>query len=191
VVVVQPGTRVVLATPTAPGASPRSNPPDTVYVQPGDVVVVGSPGQTPRPDQTYRNLLLNDRRDVPAAQLEPPEYEQLSLNRTVSHIPTGFAYALLAPFPWQVGRLADALTIPEVLLWYLCVIAGLATLWIRRQQWWALLPIFAYISLMFGFFVFFEANTGTLFRHRAMLMPYAIALASPTLLRLWPSLRAR
>lgn len=182
VIVVQPGTRVVLETPAPNGPAP-SPAFGVVSVRPGDVVVVGSPGQTMRPDQSPRNLLLNDRRGVPAAQVEAPSYESDSLvvNRTLSHIPVGLTYALLAPFPWDIRRPADLLTIPEVLLWYVSVAAGFVTLWSHRSRWRVFIAPLLFSCLLVGLFVFVEANTGTLFRHRSMILPYAILLASPTL----------
>jgi hypothetical protein len=164
-----------------------------VIVQPGDIVVVGPPRQTTLPQQSPRDLVLSDRRSTPSAQLESPSYESdsLVLNRTLSHIPVGLAYALLAPFPWAVQRPADLATVPEVLLWYLCVIAGFATLWSHRSDWRRLLPPFLFICILLGVFVMVEANTGTLFRHRSMLLTVAVVLASPTLVALGTRLAAR
>src|SRR4030095_9768270 len=36
----------------------------------------------------------------------------------ISTIPLGLAYLMLAPFPWQVTSVRQAITLPEVLLWW-------------------------------------------------------------------------
>jgi hypothetical protein len=42
-----------------------------------------------------------------------------------------------------------------------------------------------YVLGVFFLFGLLEGNVGTLYRHRAMLVPYVVTLAAPTLLWLW------
>lgn len=162
--------------------------PGTVVVRPGDVVVVGTAGTTPAPSAARRPLILGDQRDVPSAQFTPvradERSEALVINRTLSHIPIGFAHALLAPFPWQARRLAELATIPEMLLWYGLVAAALWTLVSRWRRWRELFPLVAFVGLVFGVFVLAEGNVGILYRHRAMIVPFTVVIASPALIDL-------
>lgn len=189
--VVRPGTRIVLESAAAVDGTSQQGP--YIVVRAGDIVVVGDPNSTAAPEALRRPLYLNDRRDTPSVTIESPAYvsQELVLNRTLAHIPSGFVHALLAPFPWDLRRVADVLTVPDVLLWYACVIAGLWVLWRERAKWPFWLPMFSFIVLIFGLFVLFEANTGILFRHRSMITPFAVTLASPGFIALADAICAR
>lgn len=188
VVHVPEGARIVLSTcPPAPVACPSAR---AGEVRPGSIVVVGPPETTPAPMPARRPLGFTDLTGPePAVQLasDAPatsERDGLVLQRTIAHIPRGLAYALAAPFPWAAERVADLVTIPEMLLWYLSVVAGLWTCWVYRSRWRKLLAIVLLIIELIGIFVLAEGNVGILFRHRGMVIPYVILLAAPTFLTL-------
>lgn len=189
---VQPGTRVVLAssTPVSGVQGPVVVESSVVTVQPGDIVIVGTPDTTPAPRDASRALPFVDQREGgQGATLDvvaPPhtESEALVLNRTLTHIPTGLAHAFFAPFPWEVHRLTEAALLPETLLWYALLLSAVWTLWRRRGAWRVLAPVVLYLGGVFALFSLLEGNVGTLLRHRAMLVPYVVMLAAPTLLAL-------
>jgi dolichyl-phosphate-mannose-protein mannosyltransferase len=89
------------------------------------------------------------------------------------------AYVLFAPFPWAVRRGLDLLPLPEMLVWSVAL-AGAAFVIVRHQRSWRLLsPLILFIAWTFLVFLVAEGNVGTLFRHRAMVIPFVLILAAP------------
>jgi hypothetical protein len=54
------------------------------------------------------------------------------------------------------------------------------TVWRWRQKWRALLPTVLFIGGTMMIFALAEGNVGTLYRHRAMVIPFVAVLASPS-----------
>jgi hypothetical protein len=199
-VVVQPGSQVVFE-----GSPPPAGGGPVVVLRPGDIVQIAtprpvagvtsptptvgparsatvepSPTETP-PTATPRAVVLN-----PAALntvTTKPESDSdsrsasSSLMSNLRHLPTGIAFLVGAPFPWAARTGADLLTIPEVLLWYACVIfavVGLVRL-LRRQD----LRFAHGVAALAGMGIIFaliEANVGTLLRSRDMMVPFTVVL---------------
>lgn len=103
------------------------------------------------------------------------------LPRTLSYLPTGIVYALFAPFPWAATRSADLLTAPEMLLWYGLLAAMPFTFWRARSLWRLWLPTLLFASGTLIVFALSEGNVGTLYRHRSMVIPFVVVLASPAI----------
>lgn len=93
-------------------------------------------------------------------------------------LPKGIMYVVSAPFPWAARRLKDAPTVPEMLAWYallgLAVTALIATM---KRDWRRLLMPFMFTGMMVGILALVEGNVGTIYRHRAMLMPTVFVAA--------------
>ncbi|TMF72728.1 MAG: hypothetical protein E6I18_16750, partial [Chloroflexi bacterium] len=88
-------------------------------------------------------------------------------------------YVLLAPFPWSPRRILDLLPVPEMLLWY-AALAGAFIVAVRGSVSWRLLaPLALFIAGSMAVFVLAEGNVGTLYRHRATVVPFVLVLASP------------
>lgn len=113
------------------------------------------------------------------------------VRRTIAHIPVGLAYALFAPFPWDLERDIDRLTIPEMLVWYALLPLAAVTVWRSRHRWRLLLPVVLFVGGVVAVFTLAEGNFGTLYRHRSMVIPFVTMLAAPTLLDAWSRLRHR
>ncbi|MBI4349622.1 MAG: glycosyltransferase family 39 protein [Elusimicrobia bacterium] len=175
-IVVQPSTGqeepAPAATPTP--AAPTPFTPTRVVVNPGDIVVVGAGDATPGPTE--------QRRALPAAslQLTPVGDEGIAI-RTIGYLPKGLAFALFAPFPWAIDRTLDLLTVPEMLAWYLLLPAAGWSVFRHRERWRTLAPISLFVVGTLLVFALAQGNVGTLFRHRGMLVPFVVVLASPTL----------
>ncbi len=127
---------------------------------------------------------------VVAVAPHPDEVAQVP-GRTLSYLPIGLSYALFAPFPLAARRLQELAAAPEMVGWYLLVVAGFATLWRERRRWLYLSPIVLAIGGLMVVLALAEGNVGTLFRHRAMVVPFAAALASPSLIAAWAVLSRR
>ena len=216
---VKPGTRIVLAetpspTPRPAAIAPTPTPSGTltpaqtplvvvvdgpvVTVRPGDIVIVGSRDTTPAPEAQRRRITFVDQRggtesttlDVPVPPRTEPE--ALVLRRTLEHAPTGLVHALFAPFPWNVRRPSEAPLAAEMLVWYALLAGAVWTVARHRSEWRRLAPILIYTGGVLAIFSLVEGNIGTLHRHRSMLVPYVVMLASPGVIALGESIgRAR
>lgn len=187
-VVVPPGARLMIGGTAMP--APAASPP-VVVVQPGDTVIVSSrsdataaPDASPIPLSGDRVTLLRPGETQPSAVEDP-------FKANLGHLPIGVAYVLGAPFPWAARTLSDVATIPDMLLWYVLAIlavVGAAGL-VRRQVWGAMMIMLAALGIG-AVLALAEGNVGTLFRHRAMLIPLACALAAEPTFDLWVWSRA-
>lgn len=175
-IIVAPGTKLVLA-PTPPAdASQPSPPPGAVFVKPGDRVIVLAEGNTPSPGEAARPVL------VPADQ----DAITVSTNELVSvaqlaHVPEGLMYALFAPFPWVIPSLPYLGVSFDMLLWYVVLVGAVWSVWLHRERWQLYAPPVLLVLGIVGVFALVEGNLGTLFRHRGMVIPATIVLASPAL----------
>lgn len=158
---------------------------------PGSVAASGPPGPTSAPASAP-----GATSSAVAAVTAPPAatlFDEVAPvpGRTLSYLPTGLAYAILAPFPLSARRLQEVVAAPEMLVWYLLVGGGVATIWRERRRWTYLSPLVLTIGGLMLVLALAEGNVGTLFRHRVMVVPFAAALASPSLVVLWSRIRRR
>lgn len=92
-------------------------------------------------------------------------------------VPVTILFAWLAPFPWQTGSISQITAIPEMLLYYLLLPAMfLGWGFIMRHKTTEGGIIIVYIFIMMLVLAFVEGNIGTLFRHRAMVLPFMFVL---------------
>lgn len=183
VIVVAPGTRLALVS----GSSAASPSPGVFFVRPGDVVVVGGADATPAAIDQRKSL--NIGAGTGTGQLVSPSDDD-PLVGTLRYLPRGVAYVLFAPFPWSVSRALDLLPVPEMLLWYLALVGAALTVISYRRSRRLLLPLVLFVGGTCLILALAEGNVGTLFRHRAMVIPFVLILASPwfacTLARMAP-----
>jgi hypothetical protein len=108
-------------------------------------------------------------------------YDLNSATGLATAIGVGWAYLLLAPFPWQLGggSLRMLLTTPELAVWWWLVFAGLIPgLWhVCKTRLADAQPMLFFVlglgllySMMFG-------NVGLIFRQRAQLLPWLLIIA--------------
>ena len=93
-------------------------------------------------------------------------------------VPIALLVAWLSPFPWQIGSMSQIAAIPEMLLYYSLLPAMfLGWRFIMRHKIREGGIIVVYIFVMMLVLAFIEGNIGTLFRHRAMVLPFMFILA--------------
>lgn len=110
---------------------------------------------------------------------KPPKEPETIGDRTLSYLPRGVYYALLGPTPWEARSGLSRAVIPEMLLWYGLFAVGVVGLVVSIKRSWRdlVLPM----GLAGGVIVALAltaGNTGNLFRHRSMYLPYAFLLAA-------------
>jgi hypothetical protein len=163
VVTLQPPARLVVGTPI-PGRVATS-------VLPGDTVVIGPPGTTPAPSP--QQMRLGGEVTLIGAN------DDTLVLRTFAYLPIGVAFALFAPVPGSGTRLQDLLPVPEMLVWYGMLVGASFSAWRWRRRWRSFLPAVLFIGGTMTIFALAEGNVGTLYRHRAMVIPFVAVLASP------------
>jgi len=91
--------------------------------------------------------------------------------------PIALLVAWLAPFPWQIGSMSQIAAVPEMLVYYL-LLPAMFSGWgfIARHKIRIGGIIGVYIFIMMLVLAFIEGNIGTLFRHRAMVLPFMFVL---------------
>lgn len=88
-------------------------------------------------------------------------------------IPLGFAYLMFAPFPWQAVNLRQAITIPEVLLWWSLIpflITGL--IYTVKHRLRNAFPILLFSLLLTLAYSLFQGNVGTAYRQRTQIQVF-------------------
>jgi len=93
-------------------------------------------------------------------------------------VPTVLPHVLWGPFPWKAQGARQLAVIPETLAWYgiqALVVAAVVGLW--RDHWRRMFLPLAFGGGLVLIFSLIEGNVGTIYRHRAMLMVPAFALA--------------
>jgi hypothetical protein len=173
VFVVQPNTRIVLGT-SSPGG-------DAVPVLPGDVIIVDSPGVTATQGANPQPLPITDSGEVQLAEAT----EDALVIRTLGYLPFGIAFALFAPFPGSGTRAQELLPIPEMLVWYVLLVAAALAPWRWRRRWREFAPTVLFVGGTLLIFALAEGNVGILYRHRAMVIPFVAVLAAPSILALF------
>lgn len=176
VVHAQPGARIVVVRSTPP----PSIGPNDVLVRPGDLVIVGDPGASPA--AAAGRTIVRDTTTLTSRT--DPQSAGGMVRRSLIHLPVGFVFALFAPFVWEFDRPIYFLLVPELILWYGILAAATMTVLRERAKWPQLAVPVLYVAGMLFLFAVAEGNWGTLVRHRTMVIPPLVALATPTFLLL-------
>lgn len=88
-------------------------------------------------------------------------------------LPIGFSYLMLAPFPWAAENLRQAITIPEVIIWWMCIpfiLFGLVYTIKHRSR--VALPILIFSLLLTIAYSLFQGNVGTAYRQRTQIQVF-------------------
>jgi hypothetical protein len=91
----------------------------------------------------------------------------------LSTVPLGLTYLLLAPFPWQLASLRQAITLPEMIVWWLSIpLLVLGTWFTIRHRLREIAPIIIFTSLLTLTYSIMQGNVGTAYRQRAQLLVF-------------------
>ncbi len=93
----------------------------------------------------------------------------------LSALPIGLANLLFAPFPWQVRSLTQAMTLPEMLLWWLSIPFLISGLWytIKTRLKESISVLFFTLILTFSY-ALYQGNLGTIYRQRAQIQVFLL-----------------
>lgn len=88
-------------------------------------------------------------------------------------LPIGLTYLLLAPFPWQMTNLRQAVTLPEVLLWWASIPFLLSGLWYTiKNRLRSSIPILVFALMLTLAYAIFLGNVGTAYRQRTQIQVF-------------------
>jgi hypothetical protein len=91
----------------------------------------------------------------------------------ITAIPIGFVYLMLAPFPWTMTSFRQAITLPEVLLWWGLIPFGVWGIWYSvKQRLRAAFPILIFSAMLTLVYSIFQGNVGTAYRQRTQIQVF-------------------
>jgi hypothetical protein len=106
--------------------------------------------------------------------------------RSIAYLPRGVFYVLFGPTPWEARSGSARAVIPEMLLWYGTLAAGLAGLIVVfRRSWRDLVLPLGFAASWIAALALTEGNTGNIFRHRSQFMPFIFLISAAGLVWLW------
>ena len=91
----------------------------------------------------------------------------------ISAIPLGFSYLLLAPFPWQIRNFRQAITLPEMVLWWASLPLLVMGLWYTiRKRFRGSIGILFFTFMLTIAYSIFQSNVGMAYRQRAQIQVF-------------------
>jgi hypothetical protein len=91
----------------------------------------------------------------------------------IQAVPIGFTYLMLAPFPWQVSNLRQAITLPEVLVWWAMIPLMIAGIWFAiKEKLRTAFPILIFSLMLTLAYSIFQGNVGTAYRQRTQIQVF-------------------
>lgn len=138
---------------------------------------VGVPKFATEQYETFGNLEKVERSRRDMAQRGESGYGEDSdvstVNGAISNIPLGMLYLLFAPFPWQLTSLRQAITLPEMILWWVSFPMMMLGLWFSvRYRLRMIAPILVFTTLLSLAYSVFQGNVGTAYRQRSQLLVF-------------------
>ena len=119
--------------------------------------------------------LQSSRQDL-AQSAESGFGEDVDISTTegaITAVPIGFTYLMFAPFPWEVTNFRQAITLPEVLLWWAMIPLMIAGLWYAiRHRLRSSVPILIFSLMLTLAYSIFQGNVGTAYRQRTQIQVF-------------------
>lgn len=111
--------------------------------------------------------------DVAGSGFGEGEVKLNSVTGIVTILPIGLTYLMLAPFPWQAANFRQALTIPEVFLWWSMIPLGFFGLWYTlKNRFRAAIPILFFTFMLTVAYSVYQGNVGTAYRQRTQIQVF-------------------
>lgn len=91
----------------------------------------------------------------------------------ITAIPVGLIYLIFAPFPWDVSSLRQAITLPEVFLWWALIPFCIWGTWYSiRHKLRSTFPILIFTGMLTLVYSIFQSNVGTAYRQRTQIQVF-------------------
>lgn len=124
--------------------------------------------------ERFGNLqsLQNSRADL-AHRAESGFGEDIDVSTptgAIQALPIGLSYLLLAPFPWQVSNFRQAITLPEVFVWWALIPFLVTGIWFTlKNKLRESIAVILLTLLLTIAYAIFQGNVGTAYRMRAQM----------------------
>ncbi len=119
--------------------------------------------------------LQNSRLDQ-AVSADSGYAEDIDVSTTrgaITAIPIGFVYLIFAPFPWDVRSVRQAITLPEVFLWWAMIPLLVWGAWYTiRHRLRTAFPILLFSGMLTLAYSIFQSNVGTAYRQRTQIQVF-------------------
>lgn len=94
-------------------------------------------------------------------------------------LPIGFLYLMFAPFPWEMTNFRQAITLPEVLVWWAMMPLLVAGLWYTiRHRLRSSIPVLVFGLMLTLAYSIFQGNVGTAYRQRTQIQVFLFIFVS-------------
>lgn len=91
----------------------------------------------------------------------------------LSTMPTGFAYLMFAPFPWEASSLRQAITIPETFVWWAMIpLMFIGLFYTIKNKLRPALPSLVFSMMLTVWYSIFLGNVGTAYRQRTQIQVF-------------------
>jgi len=91
----------------------------------------------------------------------------------ITAIPIGFIYLIFAPFPWDVRTVRQAITLPEVFVWWAMIPLLVWGAWYTiRHRLRTAFPILLFSGMLTLAYSIFQSNVGTAYRQRTQIQVF-------------------
>ena len=95
------------------------------------------------------------------------------------YLPIGIMYVLFAPFPWMVKNMAQATSVPEMIVWWLTFPLLVRGYWfVLRQRFLEALPLCIFTLGLTLVYALYQTNAGTVHRQRTQLLIFFVIFVS-------------
>ena len=127
--------------------------------------------------ETFGNLEKVERSRKDMARRGESGYGEDSdvstVDGAISNVPLGMVYLMFAPFPWQLTSLRQAITIPEMIVWWASFPMMMLGMWFSmRYRLRMIAPILIFTTLLSLAYSVFQGNVGTAYRQRSQLLVF-------------------
>jgi len=88
-------------------------------------------------------------------------------------LPVGLIYLMLAPFPWEVANFRQAITLPEVFLWWSLIPLAVFGLWYTlKNRFRESIPVLIFTFILSVAYALYQGNVGTAYRQRTQIQVF-------------------
>lgn len=106
------------------------------------------------------------------------EVDVSSVEGAITTIPIGFIYLMLAPFPWQISNFRQAITLPEIIVWWAIIPLIISGSWYTvRYRLRKAIPIIIFTVMLTLAYSVFQGNVGTAYRQRTQIQVFLFMFA--------------